>query len=123
VRSTADLREYLEHVDACYFDGHLDDLDVSIKWMRTTALDRRCGQYVFGSREIELNRRLAYDFVPRYYVLFTIFHEGLHALHGPEHGHAFHAAEKQFALSFESFMWEREHFDTLCGMPVPKGLR
>jgi hypothetical protein len=123
VRTTADLREYLQAVDWCYFHGHLDDLDVQIKWMRTAALDRRIGCYDADLRTIEINRRLAYDFAPRFFVLQVIFHEGLHALHGPEHNHAFHAAEKQFALTYESLMWEREHFDTLCAMPVPKGLR
>ena len=123
MRSTADLREYLDALDLCYFDGHLDDLGVTIGWMRTDATDRRVGEYDFDKLQIRLNRRLALDFVPRLYVMQIVFHEGLHALHGPEHDHAFHAAEKQYALSFEAFKWEREQFDELCAKPVPRGLR
>lgn len=129
LRSTADLRELLDAVDWCYFDGHLEELDVSIGWMRRDAADVRVGEYCFEDRAIRLNRRLALPFVPRFYVMQVVFHEGLHAVHGPasegqdEHGPAFHADEKRFALSFEVFQWERLNFDKLCAMPVPKGLR
>lgn len=123
MRSTSDLREYLEAIDVCYFDSHLDDLGVEIRWMRARGGEpTRLGQYWFERKTIEIARHLADESIPRFYVMSVIHHEALHAVHGPEHDRAFHLAERQFLFAFEVAQWERENASKPWPQ-APKGLR
>jgi hypothetical protein len=123
-RSSADLREYLDAIDLCYFDGHLEELDVSIGWMRARdqAIPTRIGQYDFERKRIEIARNLADESVPRFYVMQIIYHEALHAIYGAEHDRKFQLAERQYLFTYEVGEWERN----TAGVPwpaAPKGLR
>lgn len=119
-RTSADLREYLDAIDVCYFGGALDDLSVSIKWMRTQEQVTRVGQYLPGARKIEIARVLACPEVPMAYVLHVIHHEACHAIVSLEHDAAFHAAASRFALTHEAWEWERRN---LPWPTPPRGLR
>jgi len=120
-RTTADLREYLEAIDLCYFDQHLSELGVQIRWMRARSdAAARVGCYRIEEKTIEVARDLAHASVPRVFVMQTIHHEACHAIYGANHGPAFHRACRQFLFAYEAFEWER----TGGHWPAPpKGLR
>jgi hypothetical protein len=123
-RSTADLREYLDAIDLCYFDGHMDDLGVDIRWMRARdpASVPRLGCYWNESRLIEIARPLADESVPRQFVCRVIHHECLHAVHGSWHSKPFEQAERLFLFHFEAAEWERLQAH-IPWPAAPKGLR
>lgn len=126
-RTTDDLQDYLDAVDVIYFDGHLSEMGVTIKWLppRRPKTMPLVAHYLHDERRIELSRTLAFPWVPRQYVLQTIFHEALHALLGPEHDthtKTFHLSEKQFVYSFEAREWERDNRRKLVRSPEPKGV-
>lgn len=120
MRDSGDLRDYLDALDLCYFDGHLD---CSIIWMRPHKVFTRVGQYDFERKRVELSRTLACLWVPTVYVLQTIHHEALHALYGPEHNERFRSHERLFAHAYDAFLWERENAPRLRNEPCPRGLR
>lgn len=120
MRTTADLREYLEAIDLCYFAG---ELDCSIGWMRPHKAFTRVAQYDFERCRIEVSRTLAYLWVPTVYVLQTVHHEAIHAELGPEHNEWFRARERLFAHTYDAFLWERENAPKLRDALCPKGLR
>lgn len=123
MRDSADLREYLEAIDLCYFDGALEELGVKVKWDRSRSKQpARVGFYWEDTRVIEIARVLADESIPRFYVLYVIFHEALHAVYGKEHTKIFKQAEKQFAYTFEVGEWECKNTDQAWPDP-PKGLR
>lgn len=125
MRTTADLRECLEAIDVCYFEGQLDALGVDVRWMRARDKTTRVGKYWHDRKVIEIARVLAADLVPDYYVRFVIYHEALHAILGPEHdGHSqiFRLLEGRFLQIVDVFGWE-EKFSTKAWPPTPKGLR
>lgn len=123
-RTTADLREYLDAIDLCYFDGHLESMGVEIRWMRARGTrdgaPATVGKFWPESRLIEIARVLAHVSVPRVYVMQVVHHEACHAVYGTEHSPAFHAACRQFLHTYEAQEWERAGTPW---PPVPKGLR
>ena len=107
-RTTADLREYLHAVDLAYFDGHLEELGVEIRWMRCRdrSAPKRVGTYQADKALIEIARHLAVRTIPRFYVMYVVFHEACHAVYDPTgHGRAFTIAEKQFLFHYEVAQW------------------
>jgi len=123
VRSTADLREYLDALDLCYFDGQLaeDYPELGIRWMRART-SARFGQYS-EARGIEISRVLAYPWVPPFFVLSVVYHEALHAVIGLEHCYRFRQAERAYARWYEASVWEHENCARLLAAEPPKGLR
>jgi hypothetical protein len=125
MRTTSDLREYLDAIDLCYFEGQLDDLGVDIRWMRARERVPRVGQYVRDYKMIEIARPLANLEVPTCYVMGVIYHECLHVVLGPEHdhhSHTFRMLEGRFLQIVQVYEWERENAHK-AWPPAPKGLR
>lgn len=126
-RTTADLQEYLEAVELCYFEpGALDG--VSIEWARWRGnLAGRLGAYHPHAKVIRICKRLAHAWIPDWYVLFVVYHEALHHLHGrgPRglkdrwHHEAFRAAERQFFWFGRAMQWEAENAERLACEPPP----
>jgi hypothetical protein len=124
-RTTADLREYLDAIDLCYFKGQLDDMGVEIGWIPARGPRGRIGQYWHDRKRIELARELASFEVPLVVVMSVIFHESLHAVLGPDHddhGEIFRLLEGRFLHHVEAHLWERDNI-TKPWPPAPKGLR
>lgn len=124
MRDSGDLRDYLEAVDLCYFEGALEDLGVEVRWMRARGGDpTRVGQYWPEAKMIEIARHLADESIPHFYVLHVIHHEACHALAGPDHASPeFRALERQFVQTYEVADWERRTYGTPWPA-APKGLR
>ena len=117
------LEESLAALDRVYFDDHLADAGVRIGWMRWRP---RKTYFAWGycmvdevPIRIEINRVLAWNVVPAYVVLETIYHEALHIVVGPEHDLPFTLAEKRFVHHGASAAWNAENYHWMLHAPKP----
>lgn len=128
-RTLDDLEGYLHAVALCYFEpGQLDG--VWIRWAPWRGTHGgRLAAYHPDTRTIRICKRLAWAWVPDWYVCFVVFHEALHHVHGRApratkgrdrwHTEAFRAAERQFFWFGRVAQWEAEHGGLLACEPPP----
>lgn len=126
------LHESLRAIDRVFFGDELDG-SVHIGWSRwrPAKVHFRYGAYLSplfegrtffarGPANIVINPVLAHDWVPDSVVLFTIFHECLHAQRGPKHDAAFRLAERSFPRFEFVSQWGDENIDRLLAATPPK---
>ena len=115
------LNDALAAFDLLYFEGELERRKIKVKWADIRA-DNRSERFVFGTyyrKTVRVNRKLAQDWVPSYVVLYTIYHECLHALVARTHNLTFQLAEARYIHHTKAELWERENIDRLCAQETP----
>ena len=111
-----DLRELHDAVNKEYFNGTIDAV---ITWgsrsPRSSVRRRTLGSYSERSHIIRINPVLDRKAVPRYFVVFIVYHEMLHAFLGTHltgtrrsvHSREFRKQEKLFHEYEKAMAWER----------------
>jgi len=115
------LRRALDSLDLVFFESHMAEYPVTIKWMRWKPC-RSGGEFLYATYlegVIEINRALAWDWVPDFVVMSTVYHECLHHFTGHDHDLAFKFAEQKFPHYTEALLWERENLAKLLAAPKP----
>lgn len=103
------LDDALAAFDLLHFDGHLSDRGVTIKWhrFRTKGTSTRFAEVALGEHpQIRVNRVLAQQWVPSFFLLDVIHHELIHVLLGPAHDLAFRLCEDRYVHHAKASMWE-----------------
>lgn len=119
-RDVSDLRESLHALDLVFFDGQLDDVGVKVKWMRWRPMIESPFIYAtYLNNVIEVNRALAWHWVPEYVVMATLYHEALHHVVGMDHDLAFTFAEQRYPHFAASQVWEACNLQRLRTAPRP----
>lgn len=116
------LRKSLDAIDRVMFLGDLAKAGVRIKWMRFRKLKTEFlyGRYDFDRKLIEVNPVLKHAWVPEEVALGVIFHEGLHAILGPDHGAVFQSCEMAFPWRRRDDFWCDENVNNLIAAEPPK---
>lgn len=122
-RDSAWLRRALSAIDMVFFDGLLEEHEVTVRWSRWRQV--KPGSYfiyaTYLEHSIEVNRALAWHWVPDFVVMSTIYHEALHHVVGMEHDLAFRFAEQKFPHYAEAAVWEVENLQKLKEAANPIG--
>ena len=115
------LQELFQQVNRSYFES---SLELPISWF-TPRKGLPTSRVVFGKYEadcevIKINERLDAPFVPRYFLLFVLYHEALHHLipsyvdergRVRKHGPYFKHAERRFKDYERAKKWQKSHLD------------
>lgn len=128
-RTTEDLQDYLHAVDLCYLGGAVEGVSIGWSRWRKGGWAGRLGYYNPDKKAIRLCKRLAWDWVPDFYVLHVVHHEALHHVigRGPRglkdrwHTEEFRAAEAKFHWLGKALIWEADNAARLACDP-PKGV-
>ncbi len=120
-RDLSDLRESLHALDLVFFDGHLGDANVAVKWMRwkKATVSHEFVYATYLQNVIQINRALAWHWVPEYVVMATLYHEALHHIVGMDHDLAFTFAEQRYPHFAASQVWEAHNIQKLLSAPRP----
>lgn len=115
------LEAALRAIDLVFFESHMAEYPVTIKWARWRQM-RKGSEFVYATYlegTIEVNRALAWLWVPDFVVMSTVYHECLHHFTGHDHDLAFKFAEQKFPHYTDALLWEQVHFDKLVAAPRP----
>lgn len=114
------LQDALHALDRVFFDGHLGDHPVKLRWMRWRPTKGFVyAQYWDCQGLIEVNRALAWLWVPDYVVMATLYHEALHHVVGMDHDLAFNLSEARYPHFAASQVWEARNINSLLGAKRP----
>lgn len=114
------LHESLRAIDRVFFGDELAARGVDVRWdrYRPTKHTFRFGAWHAHSKRIVVHPVLANDWAPDYVVLGTLYHEGLHVLHGPKHDARFLYLERRFPFAVEDAEWRADHHaELLTALP------
>ena len=104
------LRDTLDAIDRVYWRDELERRGVSIRWarFRKTTKSFRCSAWWPDKLLIEVNPVLSQDWVPDEFVVFSIYHETIHAMRDAQmRGHSTHY---QHDPSFREAEMKYPHF-------------
>jgi hypothetical protein len=120
-RDLAWLRRGMSSLDMVFFEGHLEEIPVVIRWARWRPVKTVESFYyaTYLDSEIEVNRVLAWSWVPDYFVMSVIYHECLHHVVGMDHDLAFKYAEQKFPHHTDALLWELQNVERLVAAPNP----
>jgi hypothetical protein len=121
-----DLRVLFDELNARYFEGQVS---CGITWGRNGGRGKlrrsiKVGSYSLEEHLVRIHPGLDQKWVPRFYLVWVIYHEMLHAAHPPPvvngrhcfHTAAFAEAERRFAEYDLAISWERRNLPALLCM-------